>query len=287
MSQYSDFLSKNHLDNSYLVYADKWFKPALTNLLLHQNESRTFFLGINGAQGSGKSTLAEWLQVSIEASTSLHVIIISLDDFYLSKSARLALAESVHPLLNTRGVPGTHDINHALEVFNALEQGAPCLVPRFNKLLDDIAPQEEWQVIDRPVDIVIFEGWCVGCPPQFYHQLNKDVNHLESTYDKNKEWRLYVNDKLKTYQEWFAFIDQLWLLQAPSFETIFAWRKQQELLLATKAPQHKAMSDAELAHFIEHYQRLTEHSLLYTPLHSNEIYHLDKDRNVISHERKL
>ena len=287
MSHYLDFITKNKLNNNYLAYAERWFAPALKNTLLHQNETSPFFLGINGAQGSGKSTLAEWLKVTIESTSPLNVIIVSLDDFYLSKHARQTLATEIHPLLKTRGVPGTHDLEHAITVFSALKKGLSCKIPRFNKLLDDIEPQEKWQNINGPVDIVIFEGWCVGCPPQFYHQLNKDVNALETQFDKNKEWRVFVNEQLKGYQTWFAYIDHLWMLQAPSFASIFAWRKQQEELLAAHAPEQSFMNDEHLAFFIQHYQRLTEHSLLYTPQHAQEIYHLDNNRQIISHESKL
>jgi len=38
------------------------------------------------------------------------VEVLSLDDFYLGHAARLQLARDIHPLLATRGVPGTHDI---------------------------------------------------------------------------------------------------------------------------------------------------------------------------------
>ncbi len=186
MSHYLDFIHKNKLNNNYLAYAERWFRPALTKALLHQNDSQPLFLGINGAQGSGKSTLAEWLKVTIENTSHLQVIIVSIDDFYLSKKARETLAKNVHPLLKTRGVPGTHDLAQALRVFTSLQNGQPCDIPRFNKLQDDIAPQNEWQSIVGPVDIVIFEGWCVGCPPQFTHQLSHPVNNLESQFDKDK-----------------------------------------------------------------------------------------------------
>lgn len=287
MSHYLDFIHKNKLNNNYLAYAERWFRPALTKALLHQNDSQPLFLGINGAQGSGKSTLAEWLKVTIENTSHLQVIIVSIDDFYLSKKARETLAKNVHPLLKTRGVPGTHDLAQALRVFTSLRNGRPCAIPRFNKLQDDIAPQNEWQSIVGPVDIVIFEGWCVGCPPQFTHQLSHPVNNLESQFDKDKKWRVFVNDQLNAYQEWFAYIDQLWMLQAPSFATIFAWRKQQEQLLVANAPEQPFMNDEQLSDFIQHYQRLTEHSLRYTPTHAQEIYHLDKNRNIISHESKF
>ena len=60
---------------------------------------------MNGAQGSGKSTLARFLQLYLEKLYGLSVVILSLDDLYLTRAERIALAEEVHPLLETRGVP--------------------------------------------------------------------------------------------------------------------------------------------------------------------------------------
>ena len=113
-----------------------------------------------------------------------------------------------------------------------------------------------------------------------------DEHKLESQFDSTKEWRTFANEQLKAYQSWFAYINHLWMLQAPSFASIFAWRKQQEELLAANAPEQNFMNDEQLAYFIQHYQRLTEHSLLYTPQYAQEIYLLDDNRQIISHESK-
>ena len=37
-------------------------------------------------------------------------IYVSIDDFYLTRAERKKLGEQVHPLMETRGVPGTHDV---------------------------------------------------------------------------------------------------------------------------------------------------------------------------------
>ena len=61
---------------------------------------------IAGLQGSGKSTLAA--QVAARArSEGLRVAVLSLDDLYLTRAQRQRLALDVHPLLATRGPPGT------------------------------------------------------------------------------------------------------------------------------------------------------------------------------------
>ena len=66
-------------------------------------------VGLAGAQGSGKSTMAPRLAGRL-AATGLRAHVLALDDFYLTHDERAELARSVHPLLATRGVPGTHDL---------------------------------------------------------------------------------------------------------------------------------------------------------------------------------
>ena len=47
----------------------------------------------------------------------LKVFRISIDDFYKTRKERVSLSKKVHPMLLTRGVPGTHDINMMLSFF--------------------------------------------------------------------------------------------------------------------------------------------------------------------------
>ena len=61
-------------------------------------------LGIAGSQGSGKSTLAKAVAERFGGAS------LSLDDVYLTKAERAAMAARVHPLFATRGPPGTHDL---------------------------------------------------------------------------------------------------------------------------------------------------------------------------------
>src|SRR5262245_54933917 len=67
-------------------------------------------LAIAGAQGSGKSTLSRLLSDEL-VRLGRRAVTFSLDDFYLTRREREALAAAVHPLLVTRGVPGTHDVD--------------------------------------------------------------------------------------------------------------------------------------------------------------------------------
>ena len=68
-------------------------------------------MGLSGCQGSGKSTLVKAIAHVLEDVHHVNAVVLSLDDFYLTKAERELLARTVHPLFATRGVPGTHDLD--------------------------------------------------------------------------------------------------------------------------------------------------------------------------------
>ena len=92
----------------------------------------------------------------------------TIDDLYLTRAERDELARTVHPLLATRGVPGTHDPELGCAVIRQMKNlgpGETLKLPRFDKLGDDRLPKSAWPVVTGPVDLVLFEGWCVGSQP--------------------------------------------------------------------------------------------------------------------------
>ena len=213
---------------------------------------RPFVLGIAGAQGSGKSTVAGQLAARFACPS------LSLDDLYLDGAARAALAADVHPLLRTRGVPGTHDPAAGLVAIGALAKPGPTLLPRFDKARDEPGPPETWQ---GPAEIVILEGWCLGARPQAEEELAEPVNALERERDAAGTWRRWVNRRLADYRALFDRLDMLVFLAAPGFDAVRRWRAEQEHALRRAHGPEAGMSDAQLAVFVEHYQRLTEHML--------------------------
>ena len=66
------------------------------------------------------------------------ILTLSLDDYYLPKKERLILSKKIHPLLITRGVPGTHDLNKLIKDINSFQNKKyPIHKPIFDKLKDD------------------------------------------------------------------------------------------------------------------------------------------------------
>lgn len=256
---------------------------------------RPLLVGINGCQGSGKSTLARFLALIIEEAAGWRCPEVSIDDLYLTRAAREALGRDVHPLLVTRGVPGTHDLalgTHVLDALLTPERREPVAIPRFLKSIDDRAPPAQWTRCDGPVAGVLFEGWCVACPPQSAEALAPPVNALERDEDPDGRWRRYVNDRLASdYANLFARIDYLIFLRAPSFECVRDWRRKQERKLEARlrdegAPAEafsRVMNDAQLERFIEHYERLTRHMLATLGGRADAVIELDADHRLTAH----
>ena len=191
-------LQRHHLPPSYLASAQYWFDPLAESIVTHQEGAkRPLLIAINGSQGSGKSTLSAYLEMAIATRYHLKTVTLSLDDFYYTREQRLALSQDVHPLLLTRGVPGTHDMAMLGDVLNSLLSSGrndSVMIPRFDKAADDRSPQPE--EVSGPVDIVLLEGWCVGARPQPVEELVEPLNALETNEDPHGLWRNYVNSIL-------------------------------------------------------------------------------------------
>lgn len=250
-----------------------------------ENEGRScFVVGVTGAQGTGKSTLSAFLRDFLEVA-GLRVMIVSIDDLYWPQEHRLDLARTRHPLLATRGVPGTHEIELALALFEQARgiDSEEISWPRFNKAIDD---RESMQMLRGPVDIVLFEGWCVGCPPLEPRSLDAPINKLERLEDPLGIWRKGIQQALSgSYRRVFDSLDALIMLKAPSFEKVFSWRRLQEeklgQSLGTENTQNlRIMNDQELHRFIEHYERLTRHMLDVLPDYADVVIEIDEDHRM-------
>ena len=247
----------------------------------------TLVVGIAGAQGTGKSTLAGLLAQHLERDGALRAVVLSLDDLYMTLAERERLARDVHPLLRTRGAPGTHDVALGLQRIAALRAAGPgerVRMPRFDKSADDRLPGERWPEAEGPVDVLIFEGWCLCAKPQSEAELVPAINALEREEDADGGFRRYVNAQLAgPYAALFAAVDALVFLAAPDIESSLAWRLQQEHELAARAPAGRAvMSDAQVARFVQHYERISRHMLAELPARADALLRLDRDHQCVS-----
>lgn len=245
-----------------LSLLDKLYLPLADQIAKQHKSNNPLFLGISGAQGAGKSTTATILCLILEHAHGLRCAHLSIDDLYLTKNEREKLAIEKHQLFITRGVPGTHDINLGLSIFDQVKEGKRVTLPKFDKLTDDRTTPDTWQICD-PLDILIFEGWCVGCPPQ--EDIDKPINQLEINEDPQGIWRKHVNTCLKKeYSILFSKIDLLLMLTVPSMQKVREWRELQEQKLE-QSYGRRSMSPSEVERFIMHYERLTRWMLQEMP----------------------
>ncbi|KEF32930.1 MAG: hypothetical protein EP339_15305 [Gammaproteobacteria bacterium] len=287
------------LPEQYEQTVEQVILPLVNHILdLHDTEKRPIVVGIHGAQGTGKSTLTLFLREILSHHYHCPTASFSLDDIYRTRAERQALSEEVHPLFLTRGVPGTHDVKlgeAVVERLTSATDGDETPVPAFDKALDDRKPEAEWPRFSGRAEVVLVEGWCQGARPETDEQaLLTPINTLESEEDPQGVWRRYVNDCLKgDYARFFARMDTLIMLKAPSMDSVLEWRTLQEHKLAAKyggAPNEcdqaerasglRIMSDAEVIRFIMHYERVTRSCLDEMPGRADVLIEVAEDHSL-------
>lgn len=280
------------LPDNFIQVVERIYLPLLEIILNNKTQS-PLFISINGAQGTGKSTLNKFLKHLIEAKTGGIAADISLDDFYATRQQRQRLATEIHPLLMTRGVPGTHDLDLMTSTLNTLLEGKTCTVPRFDKAMDDRLEKSQWSNYKKPVEFILFEGWCNNSPFQTEEQLIEPVNELEASEDPECIWRNYANEQLKLYQQKiFQHADINLMLKAPDFEQIYQWRSLQEDKLRQKIAsvnKTRIMTANELKRFIQHYERISRHTLAHLPISADIVIPVNTDHSIteiIQHDGK-
>lgn len=248
------FIEEHKLTHSYIASV----MPLVSHLKVTQTP---FCLAISGSQGSGKSTLAAFFAAYLTHQLHLNSVVISLDDYYLSKQERSEKAALEHPLFATRGVPGTHHLSALINDIKSLLGGNKTQVRRFNKALDE--PNLNAQTIAQGTQVVILEGWCLAVPAQSRDALICAVNDFEQINDSDGKFRQIVNDYLQQYSALEQLINQLLYINTVEFSRVLAWRIQQEHQLIEKAG--RGMSDEQIAAFIPFFERITCHGFTTLP----------------------
>ena len=97
---------------------------------------------------------------------------------------------------------------------------------------------------------------------------------------------IHISIAMRRRRNMFAMVDQLIMLRAPSFDTVFQWRWQQESKLQEKHSQTNRsglMTEQQVLRFIQYFQRITEQSLAEMPGRSQHVFQLDLDRQISNH----
>ena len=152
----------------------------------------------------------------------LRTLVLSIDDLYLPHSKQEALAESHpdNPLVQHRGQPSTHDVKLGKDLFASLaSRKSNIKIPSYDKSAfngaGDQRPEGEWQTVnaegEQIVEVVVFEGWCVGFRPLSDADVERKWKFAKEDFDKNGEAYkgqlgkqklesvLFVNNSLRDY----------------------------------------------------------------------------------------
>ncbi|HVZ99197.1 MAG TPA: kinase [Caulobacterales bacterium] len=260
---------------------------------------RAPLIGVAGAQGCGKS-----FQCRAFAAAHPRVAHFSLDDVYYTRSVRerianaiiAALLENGHQLyptlseadrrraaertrnlLVTRGPPGTHDITLLRGLIARLQSDLSTPLPRFDKSIDDRAPETTWPLFQGPADAILIDGWCLGMLPV---QKGPPINTVEAE-DELMIWLTRVAGEASAYD--VAPFDEIIYFRAPSFEIVRRWRGQQEeeMLGRAMTPDERRKLDR----FIQFYERISR-AMIDGHHRARWIVQLDEERNVVGVEER-
>ena len=275
------FQGKERMLKLFLIPMCFWIAGKIRN-------KKPYFVGLAGGQGTGKTTVSSLVKIILEKYFKLKVFKISIDDFYKTRKERNSLSKRIHPMLMTRGVPGTHDINMMLSFFKKTKNKnfKKMILPSFNKAIDDRFSKKYWYKINQKPDVIIFEGWCVGAKAELNKTLKKPINSIEKINDKKLVWRKYVNLQLRNkYKELYSQLNCMVYLKAKNFNMLQKWRLKQERKLRLKTKKvssHKIMSKKNVINFMQTYQRITENMFKNTPKYASIVINLNSNHQIKS-----
>ncbi|CAD5930777.1 glycerate kinase [Planktothrix agardhii] len=245
----------------------KFWLPLATQLAEHrQRLGRPLVQGILGGQGTGKTTLGKVLTYILSL-FHYDTLSLSLDDLYKTYSERQQL-QKADPRLIWRGPPGTHDLELGIQVLDQLRQPLPdqtIAIPRFDKSLwqgagDRISPE-----FVTGIDIILFEGWFVGCRP-INPQLF-DSAPVPIITPSDKKFARDMNKQLNGYIHLWEKLDRLLILNPVDYRLSKQWRIQAEHDMIKTGKS--GMTDVEISQFVDYFWKALHPELFINSLMKN------------------
>jgi D-glycerate 3-kinase len=163
-------------------------------------------------------------------------------------------------------VVGTHDLSLASALFASLRASQPTKIPQYDKSAfagqGDRLPESAWPAVNqagqRPVQLVILEGWAVGFRAlgavAVEGKRRQSLPNQESTLWKNRlEDLVFVDDQLKGYDVITDRFDVFIHLDAGDTTYVYAWRQEQEAALRALRGVANAMTVEQVVKFVDNY----------------------------------
>lgn len=223
--------SRYRTSHRHLAGSPVMTEPAAGFMLLHVlghlqrrvGVNRPLIVGVQGPQGSGKTFLTTILKGElISPPHHLSVALISLDDLYLSHLELVSVANDHphNPFLQGRGLPGTHDVPLGTKILNSLRRinepdaEGTVSIPIFDKSLHSGRGDriERTTVVNRPLDVIIVEGWCTGfypIPVETIEERYVSNGSPPSSFSYCKEDVHEINELLRPYVDLWSTFDTL------------------------------------------------------------------------------
>lgn len=148
----------------------------------------------------------------------------------------------------------------ASEFFSAIVGGRPAKIPQYDKSAfsgqGDRGPESSWESVNQPgqprVQVVIFEGWCVGFRPLGPDEVKARWEAPSRTLSLHKlEHLLFVNERLGEYDSITGLFDAFIHIDAEDTQYVYDWRREQEAKL--REEKGTGMTDEQVVKFVDAY----------------------------------
>lgn len=197
-------------------------------------------LGIQAHQGCGKTTLCDMISYYLSTYKNINAVTVSSDDYYLKYNDQILLTKK-NNMFKYRGPPGTHEVNLLYDLIDKVKnKKSNYYLTKYDKSLNkgagDRIENTSENYINKPIDILIFEGWFNGIK-----SVNRSVlqNNLINNYNKeiyntesNKsllDFQEVVSEYLKNdYESMWDNFDTMLILKPEKYEYSKFWRIEAE-----------------------------------------------------------
>jgi D-glycerate 3-kinase len=148
----------------------------------------------------------------------------------------------------------------ARQFFSAIVEGSPAKIPQYDKSAfdgqGDREPESKWESVNEPgqakVQVVIFEGWCVGFRPLSPKEVKARWEAPSRTLKSHKlEHLMFVNERLQEYGSITDMFDAFIHIDAEDTHYVYDWRREQEVKL--REDKGTGMTDEQVIKFVDAY----------------------------------